>query len=268
MKGIKSCYNLISTIIITAILLTMLATTSFAWFKIKDSSNISFTAGSSNVELYSATFQGDTESGEYVWVKEGKLETEDIFGSEYTLGYVTQLGTIDNLAFRTELNNVWYCLKVNKATATKFSLRLCLADESSFKMFTDLDNTYSEVVAGGGQSANVAINKVNELLEKLIYTDSLIVTSVKTENFFDEVTIPNPDESFENDSPLNVCKYSNNGAMSFIGNTILDSDYFYIYFRTYPNLDAYTDLVDYISEFMPCVLQFNLKISLIIDNNI
>ena len=122
----------------------MFATTSFAWISIKDKSNLSFTAGSNDITLYSAMFEGEIEDGEYVWDDEGvDLEAVDsTFGDLYVSpDYVTHLGTIDNLAFRTEKNNLWYCLKVNKSTGDNFSLRLSLIDQTPYKIFTNLYET-------------------------------------------------------------------------------------------------------------------------------
>jgi hypothetical protein len=71
---------------------------------------------------------------------------------------------------------------------------------------------------------------------------------------------------------INVKKYSDEGAISFEGNVddleLTDSKYYYLYFRAYPNIEAYADLVDEISNYMPCVIQFNLMISLVVDNKI
>ena len=113
------------------------------------------------------------------------------------------------------------------------------------------------------------IQKLNELIEGLICVDSLIVTTISYENFFENVDIPDADGSVSD--KLNVLKYSNNTAQSFVGNVssldLSNTNYFYLYFRAYPNLDTYVDLVDYISTFMPCVLQFGLKLSLTVDYN-
>ena len=65
-------------------------------------------------------------------------------------------------------------------------------------------------------------------------------------------------------------KYSSDNAQAFEGTAegldLTSQDYYYIYFRAYPNLDAYADLVDYISVYMPCVMQFNLVITLVVND--
>lgn len=270
MKSIKGRYNLISTIIITIMVFVMLVTTSFAWFTLKDKANISFTAGSCDIMLYSSLFEGELETGSYVWDDGLDLEQKDtIFGKEYlSPDYVTHLGTIDNLAFRTEANNIWYCLKVNKTTGSQFSLRLSLNDDDTYKMFSNLENSPEQVKEGDSEEARKAINKVDELIEQLIFVDSVIVTTVGVENFFESVELPDPDQSA--DDKKSVVKFSNSDAKSFVGNVngldLSDTNYYYIYFRAYPNLDAYADLVDHISVFMPCVIQFGLKVSLVVDN--
>ena len=279
MKEKISRYNLISTIIITIMAFIMFVTTTFAWFSVKDNSNLSFTAGNCDITLYSSSyiFNEETQTGYYQFNEETALEFDKVtqdpnlyFGDLYeTPTFVTHLGTIDNLAFRKEENNLWYCLKINKSTGSKFSLRLSLNDTSPYKMFSDLENTNGQVNAGDSTEANAAITRINELIEGLICVDSLIVTTISYENFFENVIIPDADESVGD--KLNVLKYSSSGAQSFTGNVnnldLSSTNYFYLYFRAYPNLDTYVDLVDYISVFMPCVLQFGLKLSLAVDYN-
>ena len=279
MKEKLSRYNLISTIIISIMAFIMFVTTTYAWFSIKDKSNLSFTAGNSDITLYSSTyiFNEETQTGHYEFNENSALYFDEVakdpnlyFGNLYeTPTFTTHLGTIDNLAFRKEENNLWYCLKVNKATGSNFSLRLCLNDLEPYKMFSDLENTNGQVNAGDSSEASLAIAKLDEFIEGLICVDSLIVTTISYENFFESVDIPDADGSVSD--KLNVLKYSNNTAQSFVGNVssldLSNTNYFYLYFRAYPNLDTYVDLVDYISTFMPCVLQFGLKLSLTVDYN-
>jgi hypothetical protein len=176
---------------------------------------------------------------------------------------VTQLGTIDNLSFRKEINNLWYCLKVKKDTGLRFSsLRLCFADENPYKLFYDLDNTHAQL------TDDVVDAKLNESLKTLISIDSLIVSVVAPENFFLTETIPGANENCAD--AKEVSKYSSDNAQAFEGTAegldLASQDYYYIYFRAYPNLDAYADLVDYISVYMPCVMQFNLVITLVVND--
>ena len=265
-KRIADCCNLIFTIIATIMSLAMLITSSVAWFTIKDKSKFTFKAGTEEVILYSANYVNVAEDNwEYVWDNGINLEENNVvFGKEYTSpDYVTQLGTIDNLSFRKEINNLWYCLKVKKDSGLRFSsLRLCFADENPYKIFYDLDNTHTQL------RDDAVDAKLNELLESLISIDSLIVSVVAPENFFLNEAIPGANENCAD--AKKVSKYSSNNALAFEGTAegldLTSQDYYYIYFRAYPNLDAYADLVDYISTYMPCVMQFNLVITLVVND--
>lgn len=258
--------NLIFTIVATIMSLAMLITSSVAWFAIKDKSKMTFTAGSVEVMLYTANYiEVSQDTWEYVWDEGLNLEAEDtFFGKEYTSpDYVTHLGTIDNLSFRNEINNLWFCLKVEKISGLKFSsLRLCFVDETPYKLFYDLENTHSQV------SDDAVDAKVNQLLHTLICIDSLIVTAISPENFFANIDIPGANENC--DDVINIDKYSSNNYQSFEGSAedldLSTQDYYYLYFRAYPNLSAYADLVEEISLYMPCVMQYDLMITLVVDN--
>jgi hypothetical protein len=260
-------FNLIYTIITSIMVFVLLITTSFAWFAIRDKSKMTFTAGKGEVVLYSANYiEVSQDKWEYVWDEGVNLETENVFfGKEYTSpDYVTHLGTIDNLSFRNEINNLWYCVKVEKTSGLEFSsLRLCFVDDTPYKLFYDLENTHSQLVD------NAVDAKVNELLDKLICIDSLIVTYVAPENFFSNVDIPEANEDCSD--VIHVTKYTSNNPQSFEGTAqdldLSTQDYYYVYFRAYPNLGAYADLVETISLYMPCVMQYDLMITLVVDNN-
>jgi hypothetical protein len=266
-KNKKANVNLIFSIVATMMVFVTFVASSFAWFAIKDKAKTTFTAGVSNIVLYSATYQGESGSGMYVWDEGINLEEQEAsFGREYlSPDYVTQLGMIDNLSFRSEMNNLWYCLRIDKTSGNNFSsLRLCFVDETPYKLFSDLEDTHGQV------NDEVVNAKMDKLLDNLICMDSLIVSTVGIENFFSAESIPGVNENCSD--MINVKKYSDEGAISFEGNVddleLTDSKYYYLYFRAYPNLEAYADLVDEISNYMPCVIQFNLMISLVVDNKI
>lgn len=271
MKKTGTRNNLILSIIITAMVFVMLVTSSFAWFYIKDRSKISFTVGSNDITLYTASYQGEEEDGRYEWSEAIVLEQQDAsFGSEYEATYLTQFGTLDNLSFRNKENNFWFCLKINKMIGNNFSLKLSFSDEEPYKIFSDVEDTHSQV-----DDAQVNA-RIDELLsgssngETLMRADSFICTTVGWGNFFSQEEIPNANDTCAD--KIEVLKYSNAQAKQFEGKTdgvdLSDSDYFYLYFRAYPNLDMYADLVDDISGIMPCVIQFGLIISLRVDNQV
>lgn len=261
----KANYNLIFLIVTAVMTFVTFITSSFAWFAIRDKVKTSFTAGGGNIVLYSATYQGESGSGAYVWDEGINLEEQEaFFGCEYVSpDYVTHLGTIDNLSFRNEMNNLWYCLRVDKTSGNNFSnLRLCFVDDTPYKLFSDLEDTHAQI---NDETAN---NKLNELLNNLICMDSLIISTVEKENFFSAETIPDANENCSD--MIYVNKYSDEDAVSLEGTIdkldLADSKYYYLYFRAYPNLEAYAELVEKISDYMPCVIQFDLMITLVVDN--
>lgn len=272
MKGLSkkpNLSNLIFTIITALMVFIMLITSSYAWFALRDKVDLSFTANSGDVMLYTAIYQGESGEGSYVWDDGINLEQTDvIFGSEYTSpNYATHLGTVDNLSFRSESNNLWYCLKIKKASGVNFSsLRLSYDDTTPYKLFAlDANGENPTQVTDDA----VALGAINGSLDTLINIDSLIISTATPETFFlaEESNIPDVNE---NDTDAkSVVKYSQAGAESFSGTITLDiesNEYYYLYFRAYAVLESFAEVAEEISAYMPCIIQFNLSITLIVDN--
>ena len=47
-----------------------------------------------------------------------------------------------------------------------------------------------------------------------------------------------------------------------------ENDYYYMYVRMIPNLDAFVESLDYISTYMPCLIDFNLKLTIDITHKV
>ena len=264
--------NLITTLLKTMLAFIMLVTTSFAWFATTDKVNLTFTSTSGEVVLYAAMYQGESGSGQYVWDNGTimKEQTEHTFGSQYVSpNYPTQLGTVDNLAFRSEQNNLWFCLKIKKTAGVNFSsLRLSYDDTVPYKFFSDLD-----AEEGPTQITETTVtNKIDGALNTLINIDSLIISSVPKENFFLEEQERIPGINEDKADALPVVKYSDAGARSFSGTIrgmdLEQKDYYYVYFRAYCVLNSYATVTEEISSYLPCVMEFDLRITLVVDGKV
>ena len=47
-----------------------------------------------------------------------------------------------------------------------------------------------------------------------------------------------------------------------------DADYYYLYVRMIPNLDAFVESLEFISTYMPCLIDFNLKLTIDITHKV
>ena len=273
LKG-KYCINnnLITILITTILAFIMLVTTSFAWFSMSDKVQLKFTSASGEVVLYVAMYEGESGNGQYVW-DEGTVlqeQSEQSFGSQFVSpNYPTQLGTVDNLAFRKEQNNLWFCLKIKKTTGVNFSsLRLSYDDAVPYRLFSDLnsENGPTEIVD------TTVTNKIDSALNTLINIDSLIISSVPKEDFFVEEQDRIPDINEDCADSFSVVKYSDLDAESFSGTIkeldLENKDYYYVYFRTYCALDSYVSITEEISAYFPCVMEFDLRLTLVIDGKV
>jgi hypothetical protein len=199
-----------------------------------------------------------------------KEQTEHTFGSQYVSpDYLTHLGTVDNLAFRSEQNNLWFCLKIKKTLGVNFSsLRLCYNDTMPYRIFSNLD-----AEEGPTEIIDSAVtNKIDGALDTLINIDSLIISGVPKENFFTEEQEKIPGVNEDKADAIPVVKHSDVDAESFSGTIkeidLEETEYYYVYFRMYCVLDACATITEEISAYFPCVLEFNLRIMLFIDGNV
>lgn len=274
MKGLlkeeqKRIYNLITTLITLVLVLVMLTTTSYAWLYVADKAKFGFTSASGDVVLYTAIYQGESGKGQYVWDNGIKLkeQTEETFGNQYVSPeYQTHLGTVDNLSFRNEANNLWVCVKIKKTAGVNFSsLRFSFDNNEPYKFFHDLDSELGPVQGNDP----LVTDKIDSVIDSLLRMDSLIISGVEKENFFTQeaTNIPNISEDCMDAIP--VVKYLEPSAKSFNGTikgTELESqEYYYVYFRMYCVLDSYANIAEEISAYMPCVIQFNFKMTIIVD---
>ncbi len=263
------------------------------------------TGGDAAVTLQMAVWTPDSsgnaaaeEKGSYVWGEEIFLEEDSastpLFGAEYA-GETPplQFGNIDNLSYLHKSNVVWFCLKVKAAEGRSYGDLKISFGETPYVFFPNVDmdsasaemdmeavkkgiDPYLEELLQYGCAASYAAPvafdaPVNPQKEDGTAESYYPITpigaaesyklSISDYNFVKKEKSPSGDDSASDSSSEESDK-----NFSGIASVPENGEYYYLYFRCAPNLERYAYLSEAISEYMPCVLQFSLRVKASIDN--
>ena len=278
----------IAAILALLVLIVMAAVPTFAW--LVDTVSTQFRLGadpSPRVALYMATAQKaqvgtPQEHWEYKWsspVELTDMKTGGTFGAAFDPSNLnalkTDMGKIDSLdpAFLDESNYVWFCLRVHEEEGLKFKdiqLEFNQTEgQHPFRFFgsiwdqgkrTKVVEMTTEYPGAGPLLQNIYKDKttVSQLLEVAspAARDSFISAAAP-------VTGPMPGSAelkaggyVGDQKPMKPAMAAD--ADPYYQASAVDAEgYYYIYFRMGPNLNAYYNLIEGLTYYMPCYLSFN-----------
>ncbi len=255
--GIVLC--LAAAILLTAMLLSPDSLAWISFFRLSPNGQLSASDGN----LISVTeSEYDGESGEYNWI-ECSLTDGEGYSGKYTGSF--NFGKIDNVAVLGEGNVVYLQLKIPLRVGRRVTL--------SLSYFTDTGPRYSFY-----RGERVDFDTVNYTLmtEGDPGYAELYGSLTNIENGFTDSQTTHPPRPFisytaaTSDTPdtapgeftgeiFPVTESSGTVELSYGGEG--NEGYYYVYMKLTPNLDAYVESVNYIFDYMPCILDFNLELS-------
>lgn len=286
----KSAYSVRFFSVIAALFFLLSATTlSYAWFRFGFTSGSMDmkTDGDASVKLFTANWAvaTDTVPASYQWDKgvllkasssSASVSGEEFFGKEFSEKTdPLHFGTIDNLSERDKENIVWFCLEVKTAEGRNFEGLKLVFQSDPFSLYEHIEandsSAMSEVVSQELKNSidNTVESGNRNRLESLLCFDNVIISGTAPDKLGNEFFTQIDVNTTQSDAEF-VRKQENgaaiNGYKGRAAESEISGERYYIYFRAYPNLDAYAEIAEYISEYMPCVLQFNLQVEISVNN--
>ena len=198
----------------------------------------------------------NAESGEYEW-QECRLSAEDEYSGQYAGGF--SFGMIDNVAALDMDNIVYLRLTVPVRTGRRTRLTLSyFTDGGSRYRFYKGERIDATTVIYSQPSAEEA----DILFARLYSIEDGGGDGEPTRPFIsyeaavgDNGLLP---DSFDTGA-VYVTEASDSLTVDFEGEG--EDGYYYVYLRLSPNLNAYVESVNYLFDYMPCILDFNLQLS-------
>lgn len=197
----------------------------------------------------------NAERGEYEW-QECRLSAEDEYSGQYAGGF--SFGMIDNVAELDRDNIVYLRLAVPVRSGRRAELNLSyFTDGGSRYRFYKGDRIDATTVIYSQPSAEEA-----ELLFDRLYSieDGAIEGEPARPFIIYEAAALGSDDSLPSSfdtEAVYVTESSDSLTVSFDGEG--EGGYYYVYLKLSPNLEAYVESVNYLFDYMPCILDFNLQ---------